>query len=90
MSIGTVLLIILVIILLGGFSGFGDGPFCGTGCYGGGGLGLILVIVLILGKDRIISERSALPCALGHDPSRSLSLCRRNPRFSAVAALPLR
>jgi hypothetical protein len=42
------LLIILVIILLGGFSGFGGGPFYGTGYYGGGGLGLILVIVLIL------------------------------------------
>jgi hypothetical protein len=26
MSIGTILLIILVIILLGGFSGFGGGP----------------------------------------------------------------
>jgi len=48
MSIGTILLIILVIILLGGFSGFGGGPFYGTGYYGGGGLGLILVIVLIL------------------------------------------
>ena len=48
MSLGTILLIILVIALLGGFSGFGGGPFYGTGYYGGGGLGLILVIVLIL------------------------------------------
>jgi hypothetical protein len=48
MSIGTILLIILVIVLLGGFSGFGGGPFYGTGYYGGGGLGLVLVIVLIL------------------------------------------
>ncbi len=48
MSIGTILLIILVIILLGGFSGFGGGPFYGTGYYGGGGLGLIIVILLIL------------------------------------------
>jgi hypothetical protein len=48
MSLGTILLIILVIVLLGGFSGFGGGPFYGTGYYGGGGLGLILVIVLIL------------------------------------------
>jgi hypothetical protein len=48
MSVGTILLIILVIALLGGFSGFGGGPFYGTGYYGGGGLGLILVIVLIL------------------------------------------
>ena len=48
LSLGTILLIILVIALLGGFSGFGGGPFYGTGYYGGGGLGLILVIVLIL------------------------------------------
>jgi hypothetical protein len=48
MSLGTILLIILVIALLGGFSGFGGGPFYGTGYYGGGGLGLILVIVLVL------------------------------------------
>jgi Protein of unknown function (DUF3309) len=48
MSVGTILLIILVIALLGGFSGFGGGPFYGTGYYGGGGLGLILVIVLVL------------------------------------------
>jgi len=42
MSIGTILLIILVIALLGGFSGLGGGPFYGTGYYGGGGLGLVL------------------------------------------------
>jgi hypothetical protein len=48
MSLGTIVLIILVIALLGGFSGLGGGPFYGTGYYGGGGLGLILVIVLIL------------------------------------------
>lgn len=48
MSLGTILLIILVIALLGGFSGLGGGPFYGTGYYGGGGLGLLLVIVLIL------------------------------------------
>lgn len=48
MSIGTILLIILVIALLGGFTGLGGGPFYGTGYYGGGGIGLILVIVLIL------------------------------------------
>jgi hypothetical protein len=48
MSLGTILLIILIIALLGGFSGLGGGPFYGTGYYGGGGLGLILVIVLIL------------------------------------------
>lgn len=48
MSIGTVLLIILIIALLGGFSGIGGGRFYGTGYYGGGGLGLVLIIVLIL------------------------------------------
>lgn len=48
MSLGTILLIIVIIALLGGFSGVGGGPFYGTGYYGGGGLGLVLVIVLIL------------------------------------------
>jgi hypothetical protein len=48
MGIGTILIIILVIALLGGFSGFGGGPFYGTGYYGGGGLGLVLIIVIIL------------------------------------------
>ena len=48
MSLGTIILIILVIALLGGFSGIGGGPFYGTGYYGGGGLGTLLVIVLIL------------------------------------------
>jgi Protein of unknown function (DUF3309) len=48
MSLGTILLIVLIIALLGGFSGLGGGPFYGTGYYGGGGLGLILIVVLIL------------------------------------------
>ena len=48
MSLGTILLIILVVALLGGFSGLGGGRFYGTGYYGGGGLGLVLIIVLIL------------------------------------------
>jgi hypothetical protein len=48
MSLGTILLIILVIALVGGFSGLGGGLFYGTGYYGGGGLGLVLVIVLVL------------------------------------------
>ena len=48
MSVGTIILIVLVIALLGGFSGIGGGPFYGTGYYGGGGLGIVLVIVLIL------------------------------------------
>jgi hypothetical protein len=48
MSIGTIILIFLIIALLGGFSGVGGGPFYGTGYYGGGGLGLVIVILLIL------------------------------------------
>jgi len=48
MSIGAIILIILVLALLGGFSGLGGGPFYGTGYYGGGGLGLVIVILLIL------------------------------------------
>lgn len=48
MSLGTILLIILIIALLGGFSGIGGGPFYGMGYYGGGALGTILIVVLIL------------------------------------------
>jgi uncharacterized protein DUF3309 len=48
MSFGTILLILLVVALLGGFSGVGGGRFYGTGYYGGGGLGLVLIIVLVL------------------------------------------
>jgi Protein of unknown function (DUF3309) len=48
MTLGTIFLIILILALLGGFSGLGGGPFYGTGYYGGGGLGLVLLIVLIL------------------------------------------
>ena len=48
MSIGTIVLVVLIVALLGGFSGIGGGRFYGTGIYGGGGLGLVLVIVLVL------------------------------------------
>ena len=48
MSLGTIILIILVIALVGGFSGIGGGPFYGTGYYGGSGLGLIVVVLLVL------------------------------------------
>ena len=48
MSIGTIILIILIIALLGGFSRIGGVPLYGTGYYGGGGLGLVIVILLIL------------------------------------------
>ena len=48
MSVGTILLIILIVALLGGFSGIGGGRFYGTGNFGGGGIGLVLVVVLVL------------------------------------------
>jgi hypothetical protein len=48
MSLGLILIIVLILALLGGFTGWGGGPFYGTGYYGGGAIGLILVIVLIL------------------------------------------
>lgn len=48
MSLGTILIILLIIALLGGFTGIGGRPFYGTGYYGGGGLGLILLIIIIL------------------------------------------
>ena len=48
MSIGAIILIILVIALLGGFTGIGGGPFYGTGYYGGGGLGVVVLVLLIL------------------------------------------
>lgn len=48
MSIGAIILIILVIALLGGFTGIGGRPFYGTGYYGGGGLGVVVLVLLIL------------------------------------------
>jgi hypothetical protein len=48
MSIGTIILISLIIALLGGFSGIGGGAFYGTGYFGGGGLGLVIIILIIL------------------------------------------
>ena len=48
MSIGSIILIILVIALLGGFTGIGGAPFYGTGYYGGGGLGIVVLVLLIL------------------------------------------
>ena len=62
MSLGTILLIILVIALLGGFSGIGGSPFYGTGYYGGGGLwgGLVIGLVLgLLGKFELSSSGPA-------------------------------
>jgi hypothetical protein len=50
MTLGTILLVILILALFGGLTGPWNvsGPFYGTGYYGGGGLGLVLVIVLVL------------------------------------------
>jgi hypothetical protein len=48
MSIGTIILIILIIALLGGFTGIGGAPFYGTGYYGGGGLGVVVLVLLVL------------------------------------------
>jgi Protein of unknown function (DUF3309) len=46
--LGTILIVILILCFVGGFSGFGGGPFYGMGYAGGGGLGLILLIVILL------------------------------------------
>ena len=46
--LGTILLILLIIALLGGLRDWGRGPFYGTGYYGGGGLGLLLLLVVVL------------------------------------------
>lgn len=71
MGLGTILIIILILALLGGFAGLGGGPFYGTGYYGGGGLGLILIIV-----DHLGVARAALS-ASGHSDSG------KTKRFSA-------
>ncbi len=48
MSLGTILVIILVIFLLGGFSGRFGGYGYGFGHGGVGVLGLILIVVVVL------------------------------------------
>ena len=48
MSLGTILLIILVIFLLGGFSGRFGGYGYGFGHSGVGVIGVILIIVVVL------------------------------------------
>lgn len=48
MSLGTILLIILVIFLLGGFSGRFGGYGYGFGHSGVGVIGVVAIIVLIL------------------------------------------
>lgn len=50
--LGTILLIVLIIILLGGVGGWVGGPWYGLpaqhGPYFGGGLGLVILIVVVL------------------------------------------
>jgi Protein of unknown function (DUF3309) len=48
MSIGTILIIVLVIFLLGGFSGRFGGYGYGYGHGSMGGMGIILIILLVL------------------------------------------
>lgn len=48
MTVGTLILILLLVVLLGGFRDWGPGPFYGGGPYVGGGLGLVFFIILIL------------------------------------------
>lgn len=48
MSLGTILLIVLVIALLGGFSGRLGGYGYGFGHGGVGVIGVVLIIILIL------------------------------------------
>ena len=59
MSFWTIVLIILVIALLGGFSGMGGGPFYGTGYYGGGGLGLVSSFLSCSSDGPIVVGRMA-------------------------------
>lgn len=47
--LGTILLVIVILFLVGGLRDWGPGPFYGAGpVWGGGGLGLVLMILLIL------------------------------------------
>ena len=48
MSLGTILLIILIVALLGGFAGWPAGYGYGYGHGGVGLVGVVLIIVLIL------------------------------------------
>lgn len=48
MPLGTILLVLLIIALLGGFSGIGGGYGYGYGHHSMGSLGTVLVVVLVL------------------------------------------
>jgi hypothetical protein len=47
MSEQLILLILLVLVLAGGFHDWGRGPFYGAGWYGGGWLGLLVLMVAL-------------------------------------------
>ena len=48
MSIGTILLVLLIILLLGGFSGHIGGPDLNFGTGGISAIGVILIVVVLL------------------------------------------
>ena len=48
MSLGTILIILLIVFLLGGFSGRFGGPGYGYGHRGNGLIGVLLIIVVVL------------------------------------------
>lgn len=48
MTLGTILIILLVIFLLGGFSGRFGGYGYGYGHTGIGGIGIILIVLVVL------------------------------------------
>jgi hypothetical protein len=48
MSLGTILIIILIIALLGGFTRFGGGYGYGYGHRSTGLIGIVLVVVIVL------------------------------------------
>ncbi len=48
MTLGTILIIVLVIFLLGGFSGRFGGYGYGYGNRGIGGIGIVLIILVVL------------------------------------------
>src|SRR6266851_9265038 len=91
MSIGTIILIILIIALLGGFSGVGGGPFYGTGYYGGGGLGLIIVPVDPASARKDLTcwpnDRSSSPANAGDPVRRGASV--KIAQFSGILDTPL-
>jgi hypothetical protein len=48
MSLGTILIVLLVIALLGGFSGYAGGYGYGYGHGGVGVIGVILIVIVVL------------------------------------------